>query len=65
MKITITFESKFNIGDIVTYDDKVTKPLTSEIVDIKFTESHQYMYKLQDRLGIWFTDKNLTHDTER
>lgn len=64
MKITITFESKFNIGDTVTYDDRITKPFTSAIVDIKFTDSYQYMYKLDAKQGVWFTEKHLTNDTE-
>jgi hypothetical protein len=64
MKKVITFTSKFNIGDIVTYDDKITKPFTSAIVDIKFTESYQYMYKLDAKQGVWFTEKHLTNDTE-
>ena len=64
MKKVITFESKFNVGDIVTYNDKITKPFTSTIVDMKFTDSYQYMYKFQDKPGVWFTEKHLTHDTE-
>ena len=64
MKRIITFTSKFNIGDIVTYDDRMTKPYTSTIIDIKFTDSYQYMYRLEHKIGIWITDKNLTNDTK-
>lgn len=64
MKKVITFTSKFNIGDIVTYDDKITKSFTSTIVDIKFTDSYQYMYKLDAKQGVWFTEKHLNNDTE-
>jgi len=60
MKRIITFTSKFNIGDIVTYDDRMTKPYTSKIIDIKFTDSYQYMYKVEDNKGIWITDRYLT-----
>jgi hypothetical protein len=60
MKRIITFTSKFNIGDIVTYDDRMTKPYISTIIDIKFTDSYQYMYRLEDKIGIWITDRNLT-----
>ena len=60
MKRIITFTSKFNIGDIVTYDDRMTKPYTSKIIDIKFTDSYQYMYRLEDKIGIWITDRNLS-----
>jgi hypothetical protein len=60
MKNVIIFTSKFNIGDIVTYDDKMTKHYTSTIIDIKFTDSYQYMYKLEDKKGIWLTDRYLT-----
>lgn len=60
MKNVIIFTSKFNIGDIVTYDDRITKPYTSTIIDIKFTDSYQYMYKLEDKKGIWLTDRYLT-----
>lgn len=64
MKKVITFESKFNVGETITYNDKITKPHTSTIVDIKFTDSYQYMYKLDSKPGVWFTDKHLTDDTE-
>lgn len=60
MKRIITFTSKFNVGDIVTYDDKITKPFTSTIIDIKFTDTYQYMYKVEDNKGIWITDRYLT-----
>lgn len=65
MKKVITFTSAFNIGDIVTYDDRITKSFTSTIVDIKFTESYQYMYKLEGINGIWYTERYLTNDTEK
>ena len=64
MKKVITFTSAFNVGDIVTYDDKITKPFTSTIIDIKFTETYQYMYKLEDKNGIWYTDRYLRNDTK-
>ena len=65
MKKVITFTSAFNIGDIVTYDDRITKPFTSTIVDIKFTDSYQYMYKLDAKQGVWFTEKHLTNDIKK
>ncbi len=64
MKKVITFTSAFNVGDIVTYDDKITKPFTSTIVDIKFTDTYLYMYKLEDKQGIWYTDRYLRNDTK-
>ena len=64
MKKVITFTSKFNVGDIVTYDDKITKPFTSTVIDIKFTDSYQYMYKLEGINGIWYTERYLTNDTK-
>jgi ASC-1-like (ASCH) protein len=64
MKKVITFTSKFNVGDIVTYDDKITKPFTSTIIDIKFTDSYQYMYKIEGINGIWYTDRYLSNDTK-
>lgn len=64
MKKVITFTSAFNIGDTVTYDDRITKPFTSTIVDIKFTESYKYMYKFEEFQGVWYTDKHLTNVTE-
>ena len=64
MKKVITFTSKFNIGDLVTYDDKITKPFTSTIIDIKFTDSYLYMYKIEGKNGIWYTDRYLRNDTK-
>ena len=64
MKKVITFTSKFNVGDIVTYDDKITKPFTSTIIDIKFTDTYQYMYKLEGINGIWYTERYLRNDTK-
>jgi hypothetical protein len=64
MKKVITFTSAFNVGDIVTYDDKITKPFTSTIIDIKFTDSYQYMYKLENINGIWYTERYLRNDTK-
>ena len=64
MKKVITFTSAFNVGDIVTYDDKITKPFTSTIIDIKFTDSYQYMYKLESVNGIWYTERYLHNDTK-
>ena len=64
MKKVITFTSAFNVGDIVTYDDKITKPFTSTIIDIKFTDSYLYMYKIEGKNGIWYTDRYLSNDTK-
>lgn len=64
MKKVITFTSAFNVGDIVTYDDKITKTFTSTIIDIKFTDSYLYMYKLESKQGIWYTDRYLRNDSK-
>ena len=64
MKKVITFTSAFNVGDIVTYDDKITKPFTSTIIDIKFTDSYLYMYKIEVKNGIWYTDRYLSNVTK-
>ena len=64
MKKVITFTSAFNVGDIVTYDDKITKPFTSTIIDIKFTDSYLYMYKIEGKNGIWYTERYLSNDTK-
>lgn len=64
MKKVITFTSMFNVGDIVTYDDKITKPFTSTIIDIKFTDSYLYMYKIEDNSSYWYTERYLSNDTK-
>lgn len=64
MKKVITFTSQFNVGDIVTYDDRITKPFTSTIIDIKFTDTYQYMYKLEGINGIWYTERYFRNDTK-
>lgn len=53
-------ENKFKIGDKVTYNDGMTKPFTSTIIEIKFA-SGKYLYKLKDR-NVFFTQKFISHD---
>ncbi len=52
-------QSKFKIGDTVTYNDGMTKPFTSTIIEIKYTG--KYLYKLKDK-NIFITDKFLRND---
>lgn len=52
-------QSKFKIGDKVIYNDGMTKPFTSTIIEIKYTG--KYLYKLKDK-NIFITDKFLSND---
>ena len=59
MTFTFTFTSKFEIGDTVTYDDKILYPKTAKIVDIKLSSKYEFLYKLEDS-GIYNSDMFLT-----
>jgi hypothetical protein len=59
MEKTITFKSKFNIGDIVTYDDKVLSPITAKIIDIKLSSRYEFLYRLEGS-GIYVSETFLT-----
>lgn len=52
-------QSKFKIGDTVTYNDGMTKPFTSTIIEIKYTG--KYLYKLKGK-NIYLSEKFLNHD---
>lgn len=57
-------QSKFKIGDTVTYNDGMTKPFTSTIIEIKYVammDKPHYVYKLQGK-NIFITEKFLSND---
>jgi hypothetical protein len=58
-------QSKFKIGDTVTYNDGMTKPFTSTIIHIKsymmMDSNTLYVYKLQGK-NIYLSEKFLNHD---
>lgn len=51
-------QPKFQIGDTVTYNDGITLPFTSTVIEIKFSSSYQYLYKLKGK-NIFLSDKFL------
>lgn len=53
-------ENKFKIGDKVIYNDGMTKPFSSIIIEIKFAAG-KWLYKLKDR-NVFFTQTYLSHD---
>ena len=58
MKVVINFESKFNIGDRVTFDNGFTIPFSSTVVDIKLSQSYKFLYKL-DGHSVWYTEDSI------
>lgn len=52
--------NKFKIGDTVTYNDGITLPFTSTVIEIKYA-SNKFLYKLKGK-NIFLTDKYLSHD---
>jgi hypothetical protein len=60
MKITLTFESKFDIGDTVTtqHSDELRT-----IVDIKLSYKYDFLYLL-DGSQIWVSEDYLTKKTD-
>jgi len=59
MTITIKFESKFNVGDTVTFSTGIAKPITTTITDIKFTDSFKFLYKIDGLIG-WYSENNIS-----
>lgn len=59
MTITINFESKFNIGDVVIFSTGIAKPITTTITDIKFTESYKFLYKIDGLIG-WYSENSIS-----
>lgn len=59
MTITIKFESKFNIGDTVSFSTGIAKPIITTITDIKFTESYKFLYKIDAHVG-WYSENSLS-----
>lgn len=59
MTITIKFESKFNIGDVVIFSTGIAKPITTTITDIKFTESYKFLYKIDGYAG-WYSENSIS-----
>jgi hypothetical protein len=53
-------QSKIKIGDKVIYNDGMTKPFSSIIIEIKFAAG-KWLYKLKDR-NVFFTQTYLSHD---
>ena len=59
MTTIIKFESKFNIGDVVTFSTGIAKPITTTIIDIKFTESYKFLYKIDGLIG-WYSENSIS-----
>lgn len=63
MKLTVTLESKFDIGDIVTYNDNILTPIDAKIIDIKLSSKFEFLYRLEGS-GIYRSDNFLTLKTK-
>lgn len=53
-------QNKFKIGDKVIYNDGMTLPFSSTIIEIKFAAG-KWLYKLKDR-NVFFTQTYLNYD---
>lgn len=53
-------QNKFKIGDKVTYNDGMTLPFSSIIIEIKFAAG-KWLYKLRNK-NFFLTETYLSHD---
>lgn len=51
--------AKFKIGQVVTLNTYTTKPHTGKVLQIKQSGSGAYLYKLEGKPGLFFSESNL------
>jgi hypothetical protein len=59
MKWVITFESKFNVGDVVEYNNNMTFPFRAKVLEVRLTETFRILYKLEN-IGVLYSEEHLT-----
>ena len=59
MKIVINLESKFDVGDIVTFDNGITHKWYAKVLDLKLSSSYKFLYKLEGK-SIYYSEDSLS-----
>jgi len=60
MKIIITFTSEFNEGDTVIFNTGANAPEVTKIIEVKLTDYHKFLYRLEIRPSVFFSAHCLT-----